>query len=304
MHLLDTSLRRGETGPLPLPELPTVPGREVAGTVDAVGDAVDPEWLGRRVVAHLGPVPGGYAQQAVTSLANLIPVPAGLTLDEAVGLVGTGRTAEGILEQAGLSAEDTVLIPAAAGGLGWLLTQAALTAGATVIAAAGGPEKVRRLRELGAQAVDYHEPDWAAAIGRAATVVLDGVGGAIGRQAMHQLAPGGRMLMFGYSSGTPTEVTTADLIALNISAGWNLGPRMFARPGGIRGLAEQALARGARGEWRPLTSAYPLEEAARAHRDLEERRTVGKVVLRSSPGQSSPGQSSPSVENATTPRRI
>lgn len=114
------------------------------------------------------------------------------------------------------------------------------------------------------------------------------------RLAMHQLAPGGRLLMFGYSSGSPTELSTADLVALNISAGWNLGPAMFARPGGIRGLAEQAIARGARGEWRPLVTAYQLGETARAHRDLEERRAVGKVVL----------QSSPSVENATTPRRI
>jgi NADPH2:quinone reductase len=279
VHLLDTSLRRGEAGPLPLPELPTVPGREVAGVVDVLGSEVDGAWLGQRVVAHLGPVPGGYAEQAVTAVSNLIAVPGGLTLAEAVALVGTGRTAEGILEQAGLAAHDVVLIPAAAGGLGWLLTQAARAVGATVIAAVGGAEKVERLRDLGVEALDYRGKEWANGIGRSATVVLDGVGGEIGHQAMHQLAPGGRLLMFGYSSGSPTEVATADLIALNISAGWNLGPRMFARPGGIRGLAEQALARGARGEWRPLVSAYPLQEAARAHRDLEERRTVGKVVL-------------------------
>jgi threonine dehydrogenase-like Zn-dependent dehydrogenase len=62
VHLLDTTLRRGESGgPMPLPELPTVPGREVAGVVDAVGEGVDPAWVGRRVVAHLGMVPGGYA---------------------------------------------------------------------------------------------------------------------------------------------------------------------------------------------------------------------------------------------------
>src|SRR6478736_3988480 len=66
VHLLDTTLRRGEPGPMPLPELPTIPGREVAGVVDRVGRAVDDSWLGRRVVAHLGLVPGGYAEQAVT----------------------------------------------------------------------------------------------------------------------------------------------------------------------------------------------------------------------------------------------
>src|SRR5690349_21365779 len=71
VHLLDTTLRRGEPGPVPTPELPTVPGREVAGVVDRVGDGVDRSWLGRHVVAHLGLVPGGYAEQAVTTVEKL-----------------------------------------------------------------------------------------------------------------------------------------------------------------------------------------------------------------------------------------
>src|SRR6478609_2584256 len=75
VHLLDTTIRRGDPGPLPLPDLPTVPGREVAGVVDMVGPDVDESLLGRRVVAHLGPVPGGYAEQAVTSTDLLFPVP-------------------------------------------------------------------------------------------------------------------------------------------------------------------------------------------------------------------------------------
>src|SRR5262249_2459527 len=75
VHLLDTTVRRGEAGPVPLPELPTVPGREVAGVVDDVAPDADPAWLGRRVVAHLGPVPGGYAEQAVTAEEKLFDVP-------------------------------------------------------------------------------------------------------------------------------------------------------------------------------------------------------------------------------------
>ena len=76
VHLLDVSLRRGEAGgPLPLPELPTVPGREVAGVVDALGDGVEQTWAGQRVVAHLGLVPGGYAEQAVTTVDRLFAVP-------------------------------------------------------------------------------------------------------------------------------------------------------------------------------------------------------------------------------------
>lgn len=282
VHLVDTSLRRGETGgPMPAqPELPTIPGREVAGVVDQVGDGVDPRWVGRSVVAHLGWVPGGYAEQAVTAVENLIPIPAGVSMDAAVALLGTGRTTVAILEEAAITADDVVLIPAAAGGIGWLAVQSAKAAGATVIAAARGEEKLARLRELGADVVvDYSQPGWAEQVGRKATVLLDGVGGDVGRDAMKQLAPGGRMVMFGYSSGAPTEVTTTDLVEGGLTISWSLGPKMFARPGGIRALAEEAIARGGRGEWQPLTTTYPLADAARAHRDLESRRTVGKVVL-------------------------
>ena len=85
--------------------------------------------------------------------------------------------------------------------------------------------------------------------------------------------------MFGYSAGTPTQLTTDDLIVRGISAGWSLGARMVALPGGIPGLAGRALGKVASGEWRPLVSTYPLSEAARAHADLEGRRALGKVVL-------------------------
>lgn len=281
VHLLDTTLRRGrQDGPWPQPSLPTVPGREVAGTVDGVGSDVPTNMLGRRVVAHLGQVPGGYAEQAVTTPEKLIELPAGVTPPEAVALVGTGRTALGILEQADLTADDVVLIPAAAGGLGWLLVQAARAVGARVVAAAGGADKLALLEQLAPdQLVDYASPAWPDTVIERPTVVLDGVGGSIGRQAMQLLRPGGRLLMFGYSAGEPTRVATEDLVAGSLTASWSLGPRMLARPGGIHGLAREAVARAATGEWWPLVTEYPLAEAAQAHRDLEERRTVGKVVL-------------------------
>ena len=98
VHLLDTTIRRGEPGPLPPPELPTVPGREVAGVVDAVAPDADRAWLGRRVVAHLGPVPGGYAEQAVTAVDTLFEVPDQVSFPDAVAAVGTGRTALGVIE--------------------------------------------------------------------------------------------------------------------------------------------------------------------------------------------------------------
>jgi len=282
VHLLDTTIRRGEPGPLPPPALPTVPGREVAGVVDELGADTDRTWLGRRVVAHLGQVPGGYAEQAVTSSDTLFHVPDHVSFPDAVAAVGTGRTALGVVELEPASADDVVLVPSAAGGLGWLLVQSSLAAGATVVAAARG-QRTGVLQQLGADlVVDYGDRDWATRVGEelgGVTMVYDGVGGDVGRTALELLRPGGRLVMFGFSSGTPTRVTTEDLMARGVSAGWSLGPRMAALPGGIPGLAGRALQRVADGEWRPLVSTYALAEAARAHADLEDRRALGKVVL-------------------------
>ena len=282
VHLLDTTIRRGEPGPLPPPELPTVPGREVAGVVDAVGPDTEPDWLGKRVVAHLGPVPGGYAEQAVTAPDKLFEVPDHVSFPDAVAAVGTGRTALGVVELEPATADDVVLVPSAAGGLGWLLAHSALAAGATVVAAARG-DRTEALAGLGAHlVVDYAEPGWDEKV-RAetggVTLVYDGVGGEIGRQSLELLRPGGRLVMFGFSAGTPTQLDTDDLIGRGISAGWSLGARMVALPGGIPGLAGRALGKVAAGEWRPLVSSYPLAEAGRAHADLEARRALGKVVL-------------------------
>src|SRR6266545_1049933 len=116
-HLVDTVLRSGQYqgGPMSLPELPTVPGREVAGTVDAVGDDVPKEWIGRRVVAHLGTVPGGYAELAVTSADRVHRISDQLDAAAAVAMIGTGRTAAVVLSVARLTADDVVLVTAAAG---------------------------------------------------------------------------------------------------------------------------------------------------------------------------------------------
>ena len=279
VHLLDTTIRRGEPGPFPAPTLPTIPGREVAGTVDAVGEGADRSWLGRRVVAHLGPVPGGYAEQAVTGVELLFPVPDHVGLPDAVAAVGTGRTALGVVELEPATADDIVLVPSAAGGLGWLLVQDAQPRGARVIAAARCPERTARLAELSPdQVVDYGEDGWERQVD-GVTLVYDGVGGDVGRAALELLRPGGRLVMFGYSAGAPTRLDTDDLIGRSITAGWGLGPRMMALPGGIPGLAARALGRVAAGEWSPLVTTYPLADAARAHADLEGRRALGKVVL-------------------------
>ncbi|MFE7300192.1 zinc-binding dehydrogenase [Streptomyces sp. NPDC057579] len=297
VHLLDTALRAGqEGGPAPLPDLPTVPGREVAGTVDALGPGTDPSWLGRPVVAHLGMVPGGYAELAVTSTDRLHALPDGLDPAQAVAMIGTGRTTMGILLCAALTADDIALVPAAAGGIGSLLVQYARNTGATVIGLAGGPRKVAHVRALGADlALDYTDADWPVLArgfldergASGATLVFDSVGGDPGRAAVDLLAPGGRHLVFGWSSGGPLtggplELTEAELTERGITSESVLGPPMLARVGGInpiRTLEIAALAEAAAGRLVPTVQRFPLAEAATAHRALESRGTMGKVVL-------------------------
>jgi len=282
VHLLDTSLRRGEAGPIPAPQLPTIPGREVAGVVDQVGDGVDPIWVGRRVVAHLGLVPGGYAEQATTTADKLFAVPDHVGLPEAVAAVGTGRTALGVLELEPPVTGDRVLVLSAAGGLGWLLVQGAHWHGARVVAAARGPERTGRLAELDPKlVVDYGDTAWLEQVGTTGgvDVVYDGVGGDLGRAAMELLNPGGRLVMFGFSAGSPTRLDTSDVVSRALTVGWSLGPRMVTLPGGIPGLASRSLGHLAAKDWSPLVSTYPLADASHAHADLLDRRALGKVVL-------------------------
>ncbi|MFF2098076.1 zinc-binding dehydrogenase [Streptomyces sp. NPDC058202] len=287
VHLLDAALREGmRGGPAPGPTvLPTIPGREVAGTVESLGEGVAALWLGRRVVAHLGFAPGGYAELAVTDVDRVHDIPENLDFAQAVAMIGTGRTAMGIVQFAEPGPADVVVVPAAAGGIGTLLVQYAHHRGATVIGLAGGPEKVARVRANGADhAVDYTEPSWSEKVraqlgGRPATVVFDGVGGEVAREAVALLGPGGRHVVFGWSGegirdGSPYLVEGVSEQVL--------GPVMMRRAGGpdpVRTLELRALAQAASGRLSPAVTRFPLAEAAAAHRALESRATIGKVVL-------------------------
>ncbi|MEV6649049.1 zinc-binding dehydrogenase [Streptomyces sp. NPDC051219] len=294
VHLLDAALREGAPGPYSRPpELPTIPGREVAGTVESLGEGTGPAWLGKRVVAHLGMVPGGYAELAVTDAAKLHEIPAGLDEGQAVAMIGTGRTTMGILLFADLGPECVAVVPAAAGGIGTLLVQYAKNAGATVIGLAGGPRKAARVRENGADlAVDYKQSDWPERVrdflgDRRATIVFDSVGGATARAAVGLLGRGGKHLVFGWSgeglnTGGPLTFTEDELAERGIVSESVLGPVMMRKAGGDnpgRVLEVRSLAEAAAGRLNPAIQRFPLAEAAAAHRALETRDTMGKVVL-------------------------
>lgn len=276
MHLVDTTIRSGSKDGPPLPALPMTPGREVAGVVDAVGPGVEESWLGTRVAAHLGQANGGYAALAVAPVTSLHALPDTLSDEAAVALIGTGRTTLAILELAALGPDDVVLIPAAAGGIGALLSQAARRAGAYSVGLASTAKLPYVTTDL---VVDYTEPDWPAALAdREPTVLLDGVGGAPGRQAFELVGVGGRVVLFGWSAGAPFELTVADLYRQGLTVSCAIGPRIFRR--GLRHWEAEALALGASDAWTPLVGPpFPLSDAAAGHRAMEQRRTVGKSVL-------------------------
>ncbi|QSB05389.1 zinc-binding dehydrogenase [Natronoglycomyces albus] len=288
VHLIDTVLRSGDTDALPYapPALPMTPGREVAGTVDAVGDGVDSSWVGQRVVTHLGLASGGYAEQAIREVGAVHVLPAGVDEAAAVAAIGTGRTALSILEHARPTAEDLVLVTAAAGGIGTLLVQYLKRhVGAEVVGVAGGREKVSWLRGQGVDhAVDYTSHDWAEQVrkltgGRDITLVFDGVGGESGRVALELLGLGGRHVMFGWSAGSATQLNEQDIMNRGLTVSSALGPHVIAKAGGMRELETQALRLVEKEVWTPQVHRFALEDAAAAHRALVERSTVGKVIL-------------------------
>ena len=284
VHLIEAAMREGLTIGPPLPELPAVFGSEVAGVVDEVGDGVDPSWLGTRVVTAAAR-PGGYAELAAADVAQVRPIPDGVSAEVAVAMVRTGATALGMLDLAGLTADDVVLVTSAAGGIGRLLVRYAHRLGARVAGVAGGETKVAAVRALGADAaVDYRRPGWPGKVrdglgGRRPTVVFDGVGGEAAGAAFGLLADHGRMITIGSASRVdfapdPEEVKRRDLTLVNALA------VMHAHRDELPDKERRALELAASGEFVPTVQAFRLADAAAAHAALESRATTGKVVLK------------------------
>jgi NADPH:quinone reductase len=290
VQFIETVTRTGTLGgvsPAAPRELPWIPGREVAGEVTAVGEGVDGGWLGARVAGLTPGISGGYASLGVVEAASAHRLPDGLAFPEAVSLLGTGGTALGLVEAAGVGAGDTVLIESAAGAVGLLSAQLARAAGAArVIGLAGGPEKVALVKEFGADAaIDYTDEDWPEQVRAAApegvTVVFDGNGGAVGARAFELLARGGRFVIFGFSSGQATQPDRDAVAARDISVLSFFGPPTGIRsPGERRRQSAQVIAAVAGGRLRPhVGRRFPLAQAAEAHTAIASRSTVGKTVL-------------------------
>jgi NADPH:quinone reductase len=280
---LDTQIRSGSArGWFPtIP--PYVPGAGVAGAVASAGEGVDPEWVGRRVVASTAEG-GGYLERAIVAADDLIAVPEGLGIAEAAALLHDGRTAVSLIDQAGLRAEEWVLILGASGGLGILLIQLAHGAGAQVIGAARGKEKLDLAGELGADAVvDYSESGWPEQIlavtgGAGPSTVFDGVGGEIGEAAFAITARGGRFSAHGAPSGGFAQIDTEEAERREIIV-HGIEHVQFM-PADAKRLTERAFSEAVAGAIRPVIGQmFPLERAAEAHAAIEGRAAIGKTLL-------------------------
>jgi len=262
---------------------PYVPGSGVAGRVDALGPGVDPALLGTRVVAHTGRSRDGYAERVVVGADGLVPIPDEVSGQQAAALVHDGVTGCALVNEQRVGAGERVLVVGASGGLGIVLVQLARARGARVVALARDERKLARVRTLGADAViDSAAPDWAeqarTALGGAADVVFDNVGGDLGEAAFELTAPGGRFSAHGTPSGRFAQIDPEAAAARGVTV---RGIRdVQIPPVERRRLTGQALAAAAAGGLRPVVGqTFPLARADRAHAAIEDRSVFGSTLL-------------------------
>jgi NADPH:quinone reductase len=250
--------------------LPFVPGQEVAGVVEAVGDGAGVQ-PGERVYAVLFPAGGGFAELALASADRLAPMPGTATFVEAAGLViGAGTAYEGLIDRGRLQAGETVLITAAAGGVGSAAVQIAAAVGARVVAVASPPNHDYLLNLGASEVFDYHAAAWAqqvrAVVPGGVDLLFDGAGGQTRDQALDAVRDGGRALSIALQ-GTP----------LYLERG--ITGESFAAHGGRPRLEQLATLVDA-GKLRPQAeTVLPLDQAREALARVAARHTRGKIAL-------------------------
>ncbi len=266
------------TGLYPQP-LPFTPGMEGAGTVEALGEGVSGLVVGQKVAYAMSI--GSYAEYAVVPAAQVVPVPAGLSLEQAAAVMLQGMTAHYLAHSTWkLEAGQTCVIHACGGGVGLLLTQIAKKCGAIVIgttSAAPGSPKYERVIQAGVDVISNYE-DFAA---KGVDVVYDSVGATTFEASLNSLRPRGLMATFGNTSGPVPDIsplklsqkgsifltrpTLAHYVATREDLLWRSGDL-------FRWLIEGSLSL-------HIEKTYPMADAAQAHRDLESRKTSGKLLL-------------------------
>jgi NADPH2:quinone reductase len=266
VNFADVLVRRGRYPQMP--ELPAVLGSEVAGELED----------GTRVMAITSGA-GGYAELVAVDRAQVVPLPDSASYAEGASFLLTFLTAYiPLTRQAHLVPGTTVLVHAAAGGVGTAAVQVASALGARVVAAAGSAEKLAVCLELGAaEAYVYDElPE-----GLSVDVVVDPVGGELFSAAISRLRPLGVVLALGSAAGPWPELNPGLLVGRNVGVqGFYLGRLLRLDPQLVGGAVGELLALWETGAFSPLVGAeLPLAEVERAHELVESRQSVGKVVL-------------------------
>ncbi len=266
---------------------PFIPGLDAVGVVERVGADVTGLRAGMRVAAF--PAGGSYAEFVLADEQLVFPLPDALSWEMAAALPTVGLTAYKLLyDVAQLRAGETVLVHAAAGGVGTTAVQLARILGAgQVFGTVGSPAKVALARSLGADGVvDYTQESFSERIqewtqSRGVDVILDSVGGTVSEESLRCLAPFGRLVHFGQSSGSGGRITVSDLHAsCRAVLGYSLGTARRTRPQTLHPAAETVLGLAAEGRLvMQVSRRYALHEAAEAQRWLESRQSTGKIVL-------------------------
>jgi NADPH2:quinone reductase len=285
VNFTDTERRRG----LSDRTLPWTPGIEAAGTVIEVGQGVEPGLVGLRV-ALTGPpsaLTGAYAERVAASVEYVHRIPDSLSLETAAALTSQGLTAYHLVHTVGaVQAGQTVLVHAAAGGVGRLAVQLARRAGARVLGATSHAGKSDAISEMGATPIMLdRDGRWVETVrhatgGRGVDLVLDGIGGPTQAGSLASLAPFGHLAHFGSAGGNPKPVDPELLydLSLKVSSYWLWSPH---GEGEMGKAADALFSLAAAGELRAaVEGVLPLEDAAEAHRRLESGATQGKLLLR------------------------
>ena len=265
INFLDVLIRRGRYPQMP--EFPTVLGNELSGELED----------GTRVMALVSG--GAYAELAAVPRASLVPLPDGASFAEGAGFLLTFLTAYvPLTRQVRFEEERTVLVHAAAGGVGTAAIQVARALNARVVAAVGSPEKLELCRELGAEeAYVYDEiPD-----DLRVDVVVDPVGGELFEQAIGRMRPLGTLIAIGFAAGAWPEIGPANLVGRNVGVhGFYLGRLLRHEPELVGEAVGELLGLWQAGALKPVVGAeLPLADVERAHALVESRQSTGKVVL-------------------------
>ncbi len=268
------------------PPFPFIPGAELSGVVSAIGEGVRGFAVGDRVLAGAGL--SAFAERAVVSAGAAHKLPASMSFAEGAALPTIYPTSyAGLVYRAHLAQGETLLVHAAAGGVGSAAVQIGRALGARVIATASGEEKLRVAREAGADvAIDYTREDWVARVleetgGRGADVIYDSVGGEIFDKSLKCIAWNGRLLVIGFAGGEIPSVKVNRILLKNIAVvGLHWGAYAKFEPERIPETYRALFDLYAEGKIKPLIyREYPLAEVSAALAALGSRQSWGKVIL-------------------------